>query len=208
MAETSRNVRPRTGEPEAERGESLPQSRRDSSFGSSQPEPWPRASHLDDLPVQLRAHFERQAERNGTSGEDDRVAFVAFMADRFEVCNRKDEVPKEFGTTENGSVKKVLKGTNYDRKQNDKVTKGELTQLRSAIGNLAWIARQARPDLAYKVSYLQTCVKSATVTTLKECNKTGGFSQNHYERSEGAIRTGYLGLARLWSSHSDECVLL
>ena len=118
--ETSRNVRPRTGEPEAERGESLPQSRRDSSLGSTQPQPWPRANHLDDLPVQLRAHFERQAERNGTSGEGgDRVAFVAFMADRFEACNRKDEVPKEFGTTEDGSVKKVLKSINYDRAPDD-----------------------------------------------------------------------------------------
>ena len=57
------------------------------------------------------------------------------------------------------------------RAQKDKVTKGELAQLRSAIGSLAWIARQGRPDLAYKVSFLQTCVKSATETTLKECNK-------------------------------------
>ena len=119
VADSSRNVRPRTGEQEAERGESLPQSRRDSSHGSSQPQPWPRANHLDDLPVQLRAHFERQAERNGTSGDDDRVGFVAFMADRFEACNRKDEIPKELGETEDGSGKKVLKSINYDRAPDD-----------------------------------------------------------------------------------------
>ncbi len=55
-------------------------------------------------------------------------------------------------------INRILIGA--DRKQNDvdKVTKGELTQLRSAIGSLAWIAWQARPDLAYKVSYLRTCV--------------------------------------------------
>ena len=57
------------------------------------------------------------------------------------------------------------------RKPGDKVSKGELTQLRSAIGSLAWIARQARPDLLYKVSYLETTVKAATVSTLKECNR-------------------------------------
>ena len=101
----------------------------------------------------------------------------------------------EVGTTDTGSFrycgKQFTQGPDYavsidvvdntrrigrilvgpDRKPNDNLTKGELTQLRSAIGSLAWIARQARPDLAYKVSYLQTCVKSATVTTLKECNK-------------------------------------
>ena len=113
-AEPSRNVRPRTGEPEAERGESLPQSRRDSSLGPSQPQPWPRANHLDDLPVQLRAHFERQAERNGRTEEgEDRTAFVAFMADRFEVCNRKDEVPRDFSIPEDGIEKKVLRSINY-----------------------------------------------------------------------------------------------
>ena len=115
-AEPSRNVRPRTGEPEAERGESLPQSRRDSSLGPSQPQPWPRANHLDDLPVQLRAHFERQAERNGRTEEgEDRTAFVAFMADRFEVCNRKDEVPRDFSIPEDGIEKKVLRSINYER---------------------------------------------------------------------------------------------
>ena len=122
-AEPSRNVRPRTGEPEAERGESLPQFRRDSSLGPSQPPPWPRANHLDDLPVQLRAHFERQAERNGTSGEEDRVAFVAFMADRFEACNRKNEVPKDFSIPEDGVEKKVLRSINYE-KASDEVKAG------------------------------------------------------------------------------------
>ena len=64
------------------------------------------------------------------------------------------------------------------RKHGDKVTKGELTQLRSAIGSLAWIARQARPDLLYKVSYLQTTVKAATVSTLKECNRVIDIAKN------------------------------
>ena len=41
---------------------------------------------------------------------------------------------------------------------------------RSVTGSLAWIARQTRPDLAYRVSRLQSSVKSATVATLCDAN--------------------------------------
>ena len=53
----------------------------------------------------------------------------------------------------------------------DPVTKGEEKQLRSVVGSLSWIARQARPDILYRVSRLQSSIKGATVSTLKEANK-------------------------------------
>ena len=53
----------------------------------------------------------------------------------------------------------------------DPVTKGEEKQLRSVVGGLSWIARQARPDILYRVSKLQCSIKGATVSTLKEANK-------------------------------------
>ena len=53
----------------------------------------------------------------------------------------------------------------------DPVTKGEEKQLRSVVGSLSWIARQARPDILYRVSKLQSSVKGATVSTLKEANR-------------------------------------
>ena len=53
----------------------------------------------------------------------------------------------------------------------DPVTKGEEKQLRSVVGSLSWIARQARPDILYRVSKLQSSIKGATVSTLKEANK-------------------------------------
>ena len=40
-------------------------------------------------------------------------------------------------------------------KKDSSVNEGEKAQLRSVVGSLAWIARQARPDLSYKVSKLQ-----------------------------------------------------
>eukprot|EP00434_Breviolum_minutum_P040620 symbB.v1.2.036101.t1/scaffold5010.1/size60825/3 len=93
----------------AERGEPLPQSRRE--------------SNLDDLPQSLRAHFERQAERNNQEGapggylglKDPRKSFVAFMATRFEASNPKGEILPELGQDEEGVGKKVLKSINYDR---------------------------------------------------------------------------------------------
>ena len=41
-------------------------------------------------------------------------------------------------------------------------------QLRSVVGSLPWIARQPRPDILYRVSKLQSSIKGATVSTLKE----------------------------------------
>ena len=49
----------------------------------------------------------------------------------------------------------------------DPVTKGEEKRLRSVVGSLSWIARQARPVILYRVSKLQSSVKGATVSTLK-----------------------------------------
>ena len=53
----------------------------------------------------------------------------------------------------------------------DPVAKGEEKQLRSVVGSLSWIARHARPDILYRVSKLQSSIKGATVSTLKEANK-------------------------------------
>ena len=53
----------------------------------------------------------------------------------------------------------------------DPVTRGEEKQLRSVVGSLSWIACQARPDILYRVSKLQSSIKGSTVLTLKEANK-------------------------------------
>ncbi|CAE7253985.1 RE2 [Symbiodinium natans] len=57
------------------------------------------------------------------------------------------------------------------RQSSGPITQGEERQLRSVVGSLSWIARQGRPDILYKVSYLQSKVKGATVAILKEANK-------------------------------------
>ena len=59
----------------------------------------------------------------------------------------------------------------FCRNPADRVSKGEEKQLRSVVGSLSWMAHQARPDILYRVSKLQSSIKGATVSTLKEANK-------------------------------------
>ena len=57
------------------------------------------------------------------------------------------------------------------RKPSEQVTTGEERQLRSVVGSLSWISRQARPDILYRVSRLQSSIKGAKVSTLTDANK-------------------------------------
>ena len=57
------------------------------------------------------------------------------------------------------------------RKQSEQVTAGEEPQLRSVVGSLSCISRQARPDILYRVSGLQSSIKGAKVSTLTDANK-------------------------------------
>ena len=49
------------------------------------------------------------------------------------------------------------------------------------MASLAWVARQARPDLSYRVSQLQSVAGRGHVRDLRECNKVLEFAQNTSE---------------------------
>ena len=57
----------------------------------------------------------------------------------------------------------------------------QVAQLRSVVGSLAWVARQGRPDVAYRVSYLQPAINGATVGLLRECNKVVDLARKQLE---------------------------
>ena len=57
------------------------------------------------------------------------------------------------------------------RNAEDKATDGEISQLRSVVGSLSWVARQCRPELSYYASKLQSAVSGARVKHLQEANK-------------------------------------
>ena len=66
----------------------------------------------------------------------------------------------------------------------DPLTDADRTQLKSVAGSLSWVSRQCRPDLAYRVSRIQSSASKGTVSDLKEANKT----------VECALRTHDVGL--------------
>ena len=77
-----------------------------------------------------------------------------------------------------------------NRKLTDKCTTGEITALRSVTASLAWIARQVRPGLSYRVSKLQCVAGKSTIKDLRQCNKVLEYAletseQGFYYASDG-----------------------
>ena len=76
------------------------------------------------------------------------------------------------------------------RRAGDKCTTDETTSLRSVVASLAWVARQVRPDLSYRVSKLQSVAGNGLVKDMRECNKVLEYAQDKsneglYFASEG-----------------------
>ena len=65
----------------------------------------------------------------------------------------------------------------------DPVTKGEEKQLRSVLGSLSWIARQARPDILYRVSKLQSSHQRSYCFDLERGEQGAGAKRNGPEAS-------------------------
>ena len=57
------------------------------------------------------------------------------------------------------------------RADTDKLTLGELTQLRGVSGSTNWLGTQTRPDLCVSTSLLHAAHASATVADTREANK-------------------------------------
>ena len=57
------------------------------------------------------------------------------------------------------------------RKAEDRADVQEVSQGRSVIGSLAWIARQARPEYCYSSSRLQSVIAQAKVKHIQQCSQ-------------------------------------
>ena len=68
------------------------------------------------------------------------------------------------------------------RRLTDACTSDENTALRSVVASLAWVARQVRPDLSFRVSKLQTAAGKGHIKDLKECNKVLDYALENSER--------------------------
>jgi len=65
------------------------------------------------------------------------------------------------------------------RRGTDKCTVEETTCLRSVVASLAWVARQVRPGLSYRVSKLQSVAGKGYIKDMRECNKVLEYAQQH-----------------------------
>ena len=65
------------------------------------------------------------------------------------------------------------------RKGTDKCTAEETTCLRSVVASLAWVARQVRPGLSYRVSKLQSVAGKGYIKDMRDCNKVLEYAQEH-----------------------------
>ena len=75
-----------------------------------------------------------------------------------------------------------IKITNERRSQNDeKVTEDERQQLRALVGSLQYASVHTRPDLASRLSMLQSAINRATVETLISANQTLHEAKRHHD---------------------------
>ena len=95
-----------------------------------------------------------------------RTRYFRFCGKEF----RQDEdLGMHFTATDNTEREQPI---TYDAKQGlTQKTTDKIHQLRSVTQSLAWIARQSRPDLSYRISKMQSTVENAYVRDLREYNK-------------------------------------
>ena len=68
------------------------------------------------------------------------------------------------------------------RHPGDPLTDSDRTQMKSVAGSLAWVCRQCRPDLSYRVSRIQSASSNGTVADIREANKAVEYAIGTYDR--------------------------
>ena len=118
------------------------------------------SSNLDDL---LYGHLPQGAEAMNSVL---RQFLVGEEHGTLRFCGKEFRQDEDFGihVTAKDNTERVQPIT-YDMKHGltRKATADEIHQLRSATQSLAWIARQTRPDLSYRISKIQSTFEKARV---------------------------------------------
>ena len=128
------------------------------------------ATHVDDMLWATKSGYEDRVQQLL-----DRYTIKTVESGTFRFCGREVIQHSDFSV----SVKckdttEKIEPVCYDpkgRKQTDLACDHEITQLRSVVGSLAWVARQCRPQLSYGVNKLQSVCGTATLDDLKFANK-------------------------------------
>ena len=128
------------------------------------------AAHVDDLIWVCEEGYEEAVEKVLGCFELKKIE-----EGKFRFCGREYEQLEDFSVkvTCKDNTEKILP-INFKkagRRLDDKATEGEIAQMRSVVGSLAWISRQVRPEMCYHTSKMQSVVGSAQVKHLVAANK-------------------------------------
>ena len=100
----------------------------------------------------------------------------------FRFCGKEFRQDEDFGihVTAKNNIERVQPIT-YDAKHGLTriATADEIHQLRSVTQSLAWIARQTRPDLSYRIWEIQSTFENVCVGDLRECNRLWSMQHLH-----------------------------
>ena len=92
----------------------------------------------------------------------------------FRFCGKEFQQDEHFGirVTAEDNTERVQPIT-FDAKHGltRKATANEVHQLRAVTRSLAWVARETRPDLSYRISKIQSILENACVRDLRGCNR-------------------------------------
>lgn len=78
-------------------------------------------------------------------------------------------------------IKPISIGQTRRSQEQEKVTENERQQLRGLIGSLQFASVNTRPDLASRLSSLQSQINAATVETLMQANRTLHEAKRHHD---------------------------
>ena len=127
-------------------------------------------THVDDLMYACKPGYEQML-----TSLFDTFEVKQFEEGNFRFCGREiaqDDSGNITVTCKDTAVKTLpINWKSNGRNLEAKATEGEISQLRSVVGSLAWIARQCRPGLSYSCSKLQSVAPAAQLKHLKEANR-------------------------------------
>ena len=69
------------------------------------------------------------------------------------------------------SIRPILLDQDRSMATHSKLTEDEVKLLRSALGQLNWLANMTRPDISFMVSMISSHIKQATISDIKDINK-------------------------------------
>ena len=117
----------------------------------------------------------------------------------FRFCGNGFRQDEDFGihVTAKDNTERVQPIT-YDAKHGltRKATADKTHHLRSVTQSLAWIARQTRPDLSYRISKIQSTFENACVRDLRECNHIVQYATSTSTRGINSLQASH-GMMRL-----------